>query len=214
MGNRDKSSELSRERWKHLCTRLNFAEDEATFSALADAYSQPHRAYHTARHINECLEWLDVVEWQLSEPALVEVAIWFHDSVYNPAANDNEEASAQWAQDWMQKHAAPHADTAIVRTAILATRHDHEPVGDIAEWVADIDLAILGAPAERFDEYEEQVRREYRWIPGFLFNRQRAELLEAFLERQNVYSTEFFSRRLEASARQNLQRALEKLAKE
>jgi predicted metal-dependent HD superfamily phosphohydrolase len=34
-----------------------------------------------------------------------------------------------------------------------------------ARLLVDVDLAILAAPAPRFEEYERQVRREYDWAP-------------------------------------------------
>ena len=75
----------------------------------------------------------------------------------------------------------------------------------------DVDLAILGTPAERFDEYERQVRDEYSWVPGFLFRRKRREILTAFLARPHVYNTERFRVRYEAVARANLARSIERL---
>jgi predicted metal-dependent HD superfamily phosphohydrolase len=53
-----------------------------------------------------------------------------------------------------------------VRDLILATRHDVSPPGGDAALLVDVDLAILGSPAERFDEYERQVRQEYSWCRG------------------------------------------------
>jgi predicted metal-dependent HD superfamily phosphohydrolase len=75
----------------------------------------------------------------------------------------------------------------------------------------DVDLAILGAPAERFDEYEQQVRAEYSWVPGVLFKRKRREILEGFLRRPTVYSTEHFRGRYEVAARANLSRSIHQL---
>jgi predicted metal-dependent HD superfamily phosphohydrolase len=48
-----------------------------------------------------------------------------------------------------------------VRDLILATRHDVSPPAGDAALLVDVDLAILGSPVERFDEYEHQVRQEY-----------------------------------------------------
>ncbi|MDE2184132.1 MAG: hypothetical protein KGJ78_14025 [Alphaproteobacteria bacterium] len=48
-----------------------------------------------------------------------------------------------------------------VRRLILATRHDAMPEEHDARAVVDIDLAILGAAAERYQRFEEEIRAEY-----------------------------------------------------
>lgn len=81
-----------------------------------------------------------------------------------------------------------------------------QPVSADAQLLVDIDLAILGADPERFDEYEVQIRQEYAWVPGPLFRRKRREILMDFLARPKIYGTAWFQERFEASARDNLQR--------
>jgi predicted metal-dependent HD superfamily phosphohydrolase len=93
----------------------------------------------------------------------------------------------------------------------LATKHNAEPTSRDAALLVDVDLAILGAAPERFDEYERQVREEYSWVPGFLFRRKRREILEGFLARPHVYSTDHFLACYEAAARANLVRSIERL---
>jgi predicted metal-dependent HD superfamily phosphohydrolase len=77
--------------------------------------------------------------------------------------------------------------------------------------ITDIDLAILGAPESRFDEYEAQIRREYSWVPEPLFRNTRARLLSGWLDRPAIYVTEHFRERLEVPARRNLRRSLSRL---
>ena len=43
----------------------------------------------------------------------------------------------------------------------MVTRHDAVPRSADEKALVDVDLWILGAPQERFDEYEAQVRQEY-----------------------------------------------------
>ena len=62
-----------------------------------------------------------------------------------------------------------------VADLILATKHAAVPTDADARLVVDIDLSILGSAEERFDRYERDVRREYRWVPGFIYRRKRAE---------------------------------------
>ena len=74
-----------------------------------------------------------------------------------------------------------------------------------------MDLSILGSTPDVFAAYEEAVRREYAWVPDALFAEKRAEILEGFLSRDSIYSTESFSKRLENRARENLRSSIEKL---
>ena len=98
--------------------------------------------------------------------------------------------------------AAPSAP-AVHRAAV--------PRGRDEEVLVDIDLSILGAAPGRFDEYERQVRAEYAWVPEFLFRRKRRQILDEFLARASVFSTAPMRERLEAPARANLGRSLERL---
>ncbi len=86
----------------------------------------------------------------------------------------------------------------------MTTCHDALPETVDEQVLVDIDLSILGADAARFDEYEVQVRAEYRWVPDFVFRPKRREVLEEFLARPTLYSTERFQTLLEKkSARES-----------
>jgi predicted metal-dependent HD superfamily phosphohydrolase len=90
-------------------------------------------------------------------------------------------------------------------------RRAWESVGATADGRLDVDLAILGADAARFDEYEKQVREEYRWVPAMLYRRTRKAILQGFLSRPTIYRMPLFIERYERPARENLARSLAKL---
>ncbi len=94
---------------------------------------------------------------------------------------------------------------------IMATKHAAEAPFPDAALMVDIDLSILGREEDRFDRYEDDVRREYRWVPGTLFRAKRKEMLSAFVERESLYETEHFRSRYESQARTNLARSIERL---
>ena len=98
-----------------------------------------------------------------------------------------------------------------VHALVMATCHDAQPTTADAGLLVDIDLSILGAGPERFDEYEVQVRQEYAWVPGLVFRRKRREILQGFLARPRIYATDPFHRRFEEQARANLQRSVDRL---
>lgn len=177
---------------------------------LLAAWREPHRHYHTLQHLDECLALFEATREHAGHPGEVALALWFHDAVCEPGAADNEERSAEWARRSITAAGEPAAARRVA-ALVLGTRHDAPAQSGDAQLVADIDLAILGAPAERFDEYERQVRREYAQVPDAAFRAGRARILADFLARPALYLTPALQARFEAAARANLQRALARL---
>jgi len=174
------------------------------FVSLTAHYSEPHRAYHTMQHIEECLGEFDR-SWNLARsPGLVGVALFYHDAIYDTHAHDNEEKSAALACRVLESVGAPTAVTDNLREQILVTRHAAGPITDDQKLVVDIDLSILGAAEPRFDEYERQVREEYSWVEEPFFRMVRAKILQDFLARPFIYNTTAYGDRLESKARANL----------
>jgi predicted metal-dependent HD superfamily phosphohydrolase len=198
-------------RWQDLCRRFGCAACEDHFAAIEAAYSEQHRRYHTAVHLQECLTLLDRVGGTAERRDEIELAIWLHDVVYVPWRTDNEERSAGMAVRWLRSCDAEPQTVDRVRRLILSTKHVEPPRDRDEALLQDIDLGILGAPVERYDEYEAQIRGEYRRLPSFIFRSRRSKLLHSLLARETIYHTPWFREHREAPARRNLTRALQRL---
>lgn len=203
-------------RWVQLWQRLGAPRqaDNAladTFAALAARYAEAHRHYHTAQHILECLAHFDGARSLCRHADEVELALWFHDAIYNCRAQDNEAQSAHWAMRVMRDAGLADDAQERVHALIMATCHEALPDTQDSQVLVDIDLAILGADAARFDQYEDQVRAEYDFVPAILFRRTRKKILKGFLARPGIYATAYFKAQLEKRARENLARSLAKL---
>jgi len=181
------------------------------YEDLIARYSEPHRKYHTVRHLAECFTKLAEIRSCAEHPAEVEVALWFHDAIYEPSSNANEAKSAELASSKIQIAGGSLECIKRVSTLIMATQHAAVPQSEDANVLVDVDLAILGESAERFDEYEIQVREEYSWVPEFIFQRERKRILREFLARPAIFNTALFRERYESRARDNLQRSISRL---
>ncbi|UXY14882.1 hypothetical protein N8I74_16415 [Chitiniphilus purpureus] len=179
---------------------------------LLAAYQAPQRQYHTLQHLSECLALLSRHAALAEQPAEVEMALWFHDAVYAATAGDNEACSSAWVASSLGLAGAAPARIERISRLVLATRHTLLPQGRDAQLLVDIDLAILGAPPARFEQYEAQVRAEYGWVPGSLFRRGRRAILAHFLARDPLYHTPHLQAAFAAQARKNLIHALQRLA--
>ena len=199
------------ERWKRTWQRIEKVPPDALYTELSARYAEPQRAYHTFQHIGECFALFESVRHLAEKPVEVELAIWFHDVIYDPKASDNEERSAAFALKMLHDNAVDPAQSARVVHLINATKHTQLPIGVDAQLLVDVDLSILGADADRFDEYEEQIRFEYGWVPWPEYCTRRAELLRRFLARPTIFAFEHFIIQRENRARQNIRRSLARL---
>lgn len=50
------------------------------YDTLVKRYQEPHRAYHTLKHIIDCLNEFEEVKPLLQNPNAVEMALLFHDA--------------------------------------------------------------------------------------------------------------------------------------
>ncbi|MET0544329.1 MAG: N-methyl-D-aspartate receptor NMDAR2C subunit [Variovorax sp.] len=174
------------------------------FDSLVTAYREPQRHYHSLQHLGECLSLARLHRAQARQPGEVAMALWFHDAVYDVHAHDNEQRSADWASDALRAAGVGAGAAQRVHALVMATCHDAQPVDDDARLLVDIDLSILGAPPDRFAEYEQQIRREYAHVPREIFEPRRREILGRFLARDPLYLTPTLRAEREAQARINL----------
>lgn len=183
----------------------------STFADLLARYRESHRCYHTLEHIDACLVWLDWYRGVAESSAQIELAIWYHDAVYDPSAHDNESRSAQLCR--AQLFALGVGETTIDRVArhIQATQRHAATSGD-SRLVVDLDLTILGAVPHAFDRFEAQIRAKYAHIPDALFAAGRSAVLQRFLAKPALFQTAAIREQLEQSARDNLERRIAELA--
>ena len=182
-----------------------------TFDELVRYYSSDSRQYHGLTHIIKLLRLFDEYKFNLQEEDVVFFAIWFHDAVYSTWRDDNEEKSAFWASEVLKETSIPLAQIEKVVQYIKATK-THESNNDMdLNFFLDFDLSILGADDTIYDVYTRQIREEFSLMPSFLYKRGRRKVLNALLDRPQIYQTSVFYNTMEAKARENLQRELNKL---
>ena len=195
-----------------------FAALVTRLDGLRARYAARDRHYHGQRHINLLLALLEDIRSSLSSPDAVELAVWYHDAIYDPRRTDNEAESATL----LRADLAGLADPALIQAAatlVLATHTHRVPAGlapalaaDCAHFL-DMDLSILGADAATFAWYDAAIRREYAHIPEPQWRQRRPAVLSGFLGREQLYLTAHFHDRCDAQARTNLGDAIARLTR-
>ena len=198
------------EAWQQVWQTLAPNQAMPDLQTVLNAYAQPQRHYHTTQNLQECLLWWQRCQNHMQAPAEVALALFYHDIVYDPKRSDNELQSANTMLAHLQAY-LPEASTERIYRWILATAHHGQQTtlsdADDADlkWVLDIDLGILSADAERFQEYERQIRMEYRHVPLLIYRCKRRQILRDFAQTEYLYHTDYFRQQLEKVAKANLQ---------
>jgi predicted metal-dependent HD superfamily phosphohydrolase len=200
--------ELLSETWRRLAARQGVPAPlaEPMLEELVGAYLQPARQYHTLDHIAALLRQLEEHKDGVIDHDAVALAILFHDVVYDPRRQDNEQRSAALARQRLTTLGFATALIDKVAAYIEATQHGHKVEikdPDLA-LLLDLDLSTLAAAPDAYRAYASAIRREYAHVPDAFYRGGRRQILEGFLARQRIYHTERLFTLWEARARANM----------
>lgn len=191
---------------------VNPAAAYPVFDRLVARHSEPHRHYHTLEHLAEMMRVAGRLADFAADLPTIQLAIWFHDSVYDPRAKDNEARSSDLMRESLAPLGIPESLLDRVTKLILATAHADLPDVDADTSVLlDADLAILSAEEKRYARYADDIRREYDWVEDSAYRQGREVVLKSFLARPRIYRTERMHAVAEEAARKNLAWEIERL---
>lgn len=196
-----------KQRWVYFATRNIIPHPEHLWECIETLYTEEGRYYHNLEHIEDCLNKLD--HWPTPPPHrdTVELAIWFHDIIYDTRRADNEESSAALATHYLRGHPMEVHTCAL----ILATRHKITAGMEDEEVMCDIDLSILGAQPKKYQAYATNIRKEYAWVDEGEYCEARAQVLTRFLNKRKLFQTPYAIGRWENQARKNIELERESL---
>ncbi len=203
-----------RERLAELWKRIGAKNtSDSAFKMLDVLYSDKNRFYHNWDHIKNCLDEFSAARYLAVHTNEVELALWFHDAIYDTRAKDNEEQSALMAYHVCIAAGLHQLFTERVKRRILVTNHIVVPENIDEKLMVNIDLSILGKPADEFDEYEKNIRKEYsRVVLEEEYKKGRKDILQGFLDRPVIYSIDLFKDKYEEQARENLEKSIKQLS--
>ena len=185
----------------------------AIVSDILARHGEPQRRYHGPNHLRALIELITVCAPQILPGAPPRLAIWWHDAIYNPAARDNEERSADLARAHLSRLGASREQIEATASLIVMTKnHWSGPSAGEGDFFLDADIAILGAPPMAYAAYAAGVRDEYAWAPADAYRAGRASFLNAALSRSRLFRTDVFETTYAGQARANMRGELEALA--
>ena len=202
---------MDRQRFESLWSRCIGADAAAVFDELDALYREPHRRYHSAAHIEHCLRQFDLAADRMDEPDAVEMALWFHDAIYDIPASENELRSAELFAARARGRGSERFRSSVHRL-IMATTHLDPPPATLDEsFIVDIDLSSFGLPWDEFLRDSRAVRAEHPHVPDSEFTPRQMKFLRSLAARPVFCFTEYFRDRHEARARRNIERLCARL---
>jgi predicted metal-dependent HD superfamily phosphohydrolase len=193
--------------WQELI--FPYSKDEKlindAFDELVARYSAVGRYYHNLSHLQALLALQQQFAGLARNKEIMQLAIFYHDIIYNVKQTDNEEQSALAAGRFLQQTGFPAYQLITVMDYIRATKsHTGDEHDEDLQLFLDFDLAILGSEVGNYRQYARQVRQEYSIYPDEVYNPGRKKVLAHFLELPSIYKTGAFREQYEAQARKNI----------
>ncbi|MBO6879510.1 MAG: hypothetical protein JJ870_02965 [Winogradskyella sp.] len=140
-------------------------------------------------------------------------AIWYHDIIYKSTKKDNELKSALFAKKALKSLNFNEKRIENIENLIISTKKHQIDLdeNDDNAYLLDFDLSILGSDWKTYQNYTQQIRREYKIYPEFMYKPGRKKVLQHFLERETLYFTEVYQDKFETQARENIIKELKLL---
>jgi predicted metal-dependent HD superfamily phosphohydrolase len=182
-----------------------------TWKSIENHYSEKHRAYHTLDHLHNILEHSQEYFDKIINKDAFYFSLFFHDLIYNPKSNSNEEDSADLAIEYLQKIDFPQQKIKWVEKCILATKKHRVTNDSDINLFLDLDLIILSSEMEEYDIYAKDIRFEYSFVAIEDYKLGRKKVLESFINKESIYIHPSIESKFGARARTNIQRELKML---
>jgi predicted metal-dependent HD superfamily phosphohydrolase len=209
----DTASETFVKKWQALAGKIGLdrASSQEVGNFLLAQYTQSGRHYHGAGHIVSMLEGFNAIKATFERPLAAELAIFFHDVIYDPSRRDNEEQSAKKLQQMLGGLVDPPLLEAAAFSIEATKQHALTPNHD-TNLLLDLDMAILGQPWPIYEQYARDVMQEYLPVYGQMAYRhgRRTIFLEPTIAKGTVFLTEAF-KPLNPQALENMRREAELL---
>ncbi|WP_028607735.1 hypothetical protein [uncultured Olleya sp.] len=176
-------------------------------------YTLKNKHYHNLSHLFEMLKNLKLSKPKTKDLDSLKFAIWYHDIIYKPTRNDNEEKSALFAKKRLKKINIEQKRIKTVQELILSTKKHNIILTQNQDnaIILDLDLQILSSDWDTYSKYVSNIRKEYKIYPDFMYNSGRKKALTHFLKKDTIYFTKNYIDQHENQARQNLKQELDLL---
>ena len=151
------------------------------YNILLSMWNESHRAYHNQNHLLDLINQINENKYKFESHKDYEKMVLcalFHDCVYDPMRNDNEEKSAEFFVNCCQEK---NQDILDIKKMILDTK-THESTTPLSEKFNLLDMNIVERDFDQLLEWENGIEFEYKAY-GEMYKMGRLQFLESLLDK-------------------------------
>ncbi|MEM9981608.1 MAG: adenylyltransferase/cytidyltransferase family protein [Bacteroidota bacterium] len=146
---------------------------------IIDAWNEPHRFYHTEKHLKHLLDHIEQGGFTDEEKEILTMVAFMHDVVYQPNRDDNEAQSVAF----FEKHTQPTPHTAQISQIIHDTK-DHQGSSELSKTFCEMDMDIVHSTSfKELWEWEKGLFKEFQCYDYSLYKQGRIAVLSRFKEK-------------------------------
>lgn len=161
---------------------LNKWNIKCDINTILSMWNESHRAYHTLEHLNDLIEQINENKSKYSEKEYEKLLITalFHDCVYDPMKQDNEERSA----DFFMECSINKSDANIneIKQMILDTK-THKSNTRLSESFNHFDMNIVERDFDQLLKWENGIYEEFKAYGNEQYRMGRLQFLESILDK-------------------------------
>ena len=202
--------------FSNLCMNLlkieNKNDVEYWWHEILENYTKKWKFYHNLNHVYSFVNLFEKYNKFINNyKNEFLISIYFHDIIYIPSRNDNEEESINMFNKFYNEVKPNNLNKEKVIEFIAETKN-HSLSKDYdfeLDLFLDMDMQIVAD--ENWEDYENKIRKEYCYMDETEYKNKRRQFLQSLVNKNRLFRTQIFYDTYEQIAKNNITNIINKL---
>ena len=202
--------------FSNLCMNLlkieNKNDVDYWWHEILENYTKKWKFYHNLNHVYSFVNLFEKYNKFINNyKNEFLISIYFHDIIYIPSRNDNEEESINMFNKFYNEVKPNNLNKEKVIEFIAETKN-HSLSKDYdfeLDLFLDMDMQIVAD--ENWEDYENKIRKEYCFVDETEYKNKRKQFLQSLVNKNRIFRTQIFYDTYEQIAKNNITNIINKL---
>ena len=202
--------------FSNLCMNLlkieNKNDVDYWWHEILENYTKKWKFYHNLNHVYSFVNLFEKYNKFINNyKNEFLISIYFHDIIYIPSRNDNEEESINMFNKFYNEVKPNNLNKEKVIEFIAETKN-HSLSKDYdfeLDLFLDMDMQIVSD--ENWEDYENKIRKEYCFVDETEYKNKRRQFLQGLINKNRIFRTQIFYDTYEQIAKNNITNIINKL---